>query len=140
MHVDELSAIPQASREIALQRFEMLRPHIEGVRSLRGVASEASIPYRTAVRWARGYRKHGLVALARKSRSDQGERRLASTQLISKGLRLSDHHYRSAPYTVKRAQWQKTLQERKPSYAVVHRIVRNLPAGLLMLAHRDNKA
>jgi putative transposase len=33
-----------------------------------------------------------------------------------------------------------TLQERKPSYAVVHRIVRNLPAGLLMLAHRGNKA
>ena len=90
MHVDELSAIPQALREIALRRFEMLRPHIEGIRSLRGVASEASIPYRTAVRWARGYRKHGLVALARKSRSDQGERRLASTQLIEaiEGLAL----------------------------------------------------
>ncbi len=33
-----------------------------------------------------------------------------------------------------------TLQERKPSYAVVRRIVRSLPAGLLMLAHRGNRA
>jgi len=33
-----------------------------------------------------------------------------------------------------------TLQERKPSYAVVPRIVRNLPASILMLAHRGNKA
>ncbi len=91
MRVDELSAIPQASREIALQSFELLRPHLEGVRPLRAVASEASIPYRTAVRWASGYRKDGLVALARKSRTDQGERRLASTQLIEaiEGLALA---------------------------------------------------
>ena len=33
-----------------------------------------------------------------------------------------------------------TLQERKPSYAVVRRIVRNLPAGMLMLAHQGNQA
>ena len=68
----------------------MLRPHLEGERSLRAVASEASIPYRTAVRWASGYRKEGLVALARKSRTDQGARRLASTQLIKaiEGLAL----------------------------------------------------
>jgi len=31
------------------------------------------------------------------------------------------------------------LQERKPSYALVRRIVRSLPAGPLMLAHRSNK-
>jgi putative transposase len=88
--VDELSAIPQPSLDIALQRFEMLRPHLEGLRSLRAIASEALIPYRTAVRWASGYRKSGLAALARKGRTDQGDRRLASTQLIQaiEGLAL----------------------------------------------------
>jgi putative transposase len=45
MRVDELSAIPQASRDVAKQRFEILRPHLEGHRPLRVVASEASIPY-----------------------------------------------------------------------------------------------
>jgi putative transposase len=136
------SAIPQALREIALRRFEMLRPHIEGIRSLRGVASEASIPYRTAVRWARGYRKHGLVALARKSRSDQGERRSASTQLIEaiEGLALERPRLPISSIHRQVSAMAETLQERKPSYAVVHRIVRNLPAGLLMLAHGGNKA
>jgi putative transposase len=33
-----------------------------------------------------------------------------------------------------------TLKERTPSYWVVRRIVRSLPSGLLMLAHRGNKA
>jgi putative transposase len=32
------------------------------------------------------------------------------------------------------------LQESRPSYAVVRRIVRGLPAGLLILAHQGNKA
>lgn len=33
-----------------------------------------------------------------------------------------------------------TLHERKPRYAVVRRIVRSLPASILMLAHRGNRA
>jgi putative transposase len=82
MGMDELSAIPEASREIALERFELLRPHLEGARPLRTVALEASIPYRTAVRWTSGYRKDGLAALARKGRTDQGGRRFASATLI----------------------------------------------------------
>ena len=77
--MEELSAIPQASREIALQRFELLRPYLEGARPLRNVASEGPIPYRTALRWVVGYRNDGLAALARKGRTDQGGRRLAST-------------------------------------------------------------
>lgn len=47
--MDELSAIPPASREIALQRLELLRPHLEEARPLRTVASEASIPYLEAI-------------------------------------------------------------------------------------------
>jgi putative transposase len=70
------------ARELALQRLELLRPHLEEARPLRTVASEASIPYRTALRWASGYRKNGLAALARRGRSDQGGRRLASPTLI----------------------------------------------------------
>ena len=126
MRVDELSAIPQASREIALQRFELLKPHLEGLRTLRTVASEASIPYRTAVRWATGYRKDGLAALARKSRTDQGERRLASTQLIQaiEGLALERPPLPISSIHRQASAMAEVLQERKPSYAVVRRIVR----------------
>ncbi len=140
--MDELSAIPQASRELALQRFELLRPHLEGKRPLRGIASEASIPYRTAFRWASAYRKGGLAALARKGRADEGERRLASTQLIQaiEGLALERPPLPISSIHRQASAMAEALQERKPSYAVVRRIVRNLPAGLLMLAHRGNKA
>jgi putative transposase len=140
--VDALSAIPQSSRNIAQQRFEMLRPHLEGLRPLRVVASEASIPYRTAFRWVSGYRKRGLAALARKSRTDQGERRLASTQLIQaiEGLALERPPLPISSIHRQAGAMAEVLQERKPSYDVVRRIVRNLPAGLLMLAHRGNKA
>ena len=106
------------------------------------MASEASIPYRTAVGWASSYRKVGLTALARKSRTDQGSKRLASTRLIEaiEGLALE-----RPPLPMSSIRWKvgaiaEALQEGTPSYAVVRRIIRNLPAGLLMLAHRGNKA
>jgi putative transposase len=123
-------------------RIPFLRPHLEGARPLRAIASEASIPYRTAFRWASGYRKEGLAALARKSRADQGERGVASLKLIEAiewlalkrpPLPISSRHRQAGAMA-------ETLQEPKPSYDVVRRIVRSLPAGLLMLAHRGNKA
>jgi putative transposase len=140
--MDELSAIPEASREIALERFELLRPHLEGARPLRTVALEASIPYRTAVRWTSGYRKDGLAALARKGRTDQGARRLASATLIKaiEGLALERPPLPMSSLHRQVSAMAETLKESKPSYAVVRRIVHSLPAGLMMLAHRGNKA
>jgi transposase InsO family protein len=69
-------------------------------------------------------------------------RRLASTQLIEaiEGLALERPPLPISSIHRQASAMAETLQERKPSYAVVHRIVRNLPAGLLMLAHRGNKA
>ena len=135
--MDELSAIPQASRELALQRLELLRPHLEEVRPLRTVASEASIPYRTALCWASGYREDGLAALARRGRSDQGGRRLASPTLIKaiEGLALERPPLPMSSIHRQASAMAETLQESKPSYAVVRRIVRTLPARLVMLAH-----
>lgn len=120
MRMDELSAIPQSSRELALHRFELLRPHLEGFRPLRAVSSEASIPYRTALRWASGYRRVGLAALARRRRSDQGGRRLASITLIKaiEGLALERPPLPISSIHRQASSMAETLQERKPSYAV----------------------
>ena len=106
------------------------------------MASEASIPYRTALRWASRYRKEGLAALARKSRTDQGERRLASTTLTKaiEGLALERPPLPISSIHRQASMVAETLKECKPSYAVVRRIVRSLPASLLTLAHRGNKA
>ena len=62
--MQELASLPAESRELALKRFELLRPYLDGLQSLRSVVKEAGIPYRTAIRWVAGYRKNGLAALA----------------------------------------------------------------------------
>ena len=94
--MDGLSAIPQASLDVAQQRFELLR---------------------TAFRWVSGYRKEGLAALTRKSRTDQGGRRLASAQLIQaiEGLALERRRCRSVPYTGKRARWPRSFRSASPA-------------------------
>lgn len=71
----ELAGLTEESRKLALDRFHQLQPHLEQNHSLRSVAQAAGIPYRTAQRWIALYRMFGLAALARKHRSDRGERR-----------------------------------------------------------------
>jgi len=44
----------------------MLRPHLEEKRSLRLVAAEADVPFRTAQRWVAPYQRFGLSALIRR--------------------------------------------------------------------------
>jgi putative transposase len=140
--VEDLSSIPQEWRELALQRFHLLRPYLEGVRPLRSVASEAAIPYRTALRWVVAYRKCGLRALARKGRRDQGGRRIATSSLVQaiEGLALERPPLPISSIYRQASTIAVALGEPQPSYSVVRRIVRNLPASLLALAHRGSKA
>jgi len=72
--MNELSGLPESVRKLALDRFRLLRPHLEQNQPLRQVALEAGIPYRTAQRWLTRYKQFGL-ALARKKRADKGVRR-----------------------------------------------------------------
>ena len=52
--MDELAALPDEARKLALDRFRLLQPHLEQGRPLRSVAVEAGIPLRTAQRWVMG--------------------------------------------------------------------------------------
>ena len=78
---DELAGLSEEARNLALDRFRILQPHLEQSRSLQSVALAAGIPYRTAHRWLAQYRQFGLAALARKTRIDRGARRVASDEL-----------------------------------------------------------
>ena len=62
--MEELASLPTESRELALRCFELLRPYLDGLLSLRSVAKDQGIPYRTAARWVAGYRKDGLAGCA----------------------------------------------------------------------------
>ena len=140
--MEELSAVSPESRELAMRRFHFLQPHIEGGRPLRVVAQEAGIPYRTAIRWVVSYRKAGLIALVRKGRNDDGHRRIVSPQLIHaiEGLALERPTLPISSIHRQAGTLAASLSEKRPSYPVVWRIVRSLPAGLMTLAHRGTRA
>src|ERR1700677_4651716 len=106
--VGELSP---ASRDLALRRFRLLEPHLEHDRSLRVIAAEAGIPFRTVQRWAGQYRRFGLVALVRKKRHDKerGAPFRRSSRPQSKVWRLRDPPFQSLRYTVR----SKSLQLRR---------------------------
>jgi putative transposase len=140
--MDELAALPEGLRKIALDRFRILQPHLEQNRLLRAVASEAGIPYRTAQRWLSLYRRSGLRALARKSRADAGGRRAVSVRLREaiEGLALEKPPLSVAAVHRQVGRLARDLGEQTPSYGTVFNIVRRLPPDLVMPAHEGTKS
>jgi putative transposase len=74
-----LNALSEAERALAFERFELLRPALEGGVQLARVARDRGIALRTAQHWARQYRRDGLAGLVRRGRSDRGKRHLSDT-------------------------------------------------------------
>jgi putative transposase len=76
-----------------MSRFRVLQPHLEQNTSLRIVAAEAGLAFRTAQRWVAQYRASGLSALVRKARGDRGARRIVSKTIKTaiEGLALESH-------------------------------------------------
>lgn len=79
--MDELAGLSEETRKLAMERFRLLKPHIENDEPLTTVARADGIPYRTAHRLVSEYRRIGLTALVRKKRTDRGERRVVSGKL-----------------------------------------------------------
>jgi Helix-turn-helix domain len=69
-------ALTEAQRQLAMERFAVLQPHLEADVPLARAARQAGVPVRTAERWLARYRQRGLVGLARPVRSDAAVRRL----------------------------------------------------------------
>ena len=138
----ELAQLSEETRELALSRYRLLRPHLEQDRTLRSVAEEAGVPFRTLQRWVGQYRQSGLVGLVRKRREDAGGRRKLSPsfQVLIEGLALErprlplvSIHRRISAF----AHW---MGEEPPSYWVVRDHVQHLPESLVTLAHQGPKA
>ena len=140
--MEQLAGLTEESRKVALERFRLIQPHLEQNQSLHSVAAAAGIPYRTAQRWVAGYRQIGLVALARKKREDQGERRSVSTKFkkVIEGIALQKP---PLPLSVIYRQAERIALEageKAPSYGTVLNIVHSLGADLVTLAHEGTKA
>src|ERR1022692_4918516 len=79
--MDQLAGLTEEARKLAIDRFRLLRPHLEHDLPLKAVAAAAGIPFRTAQRWVSLYRQFGLTALARKKRTDIGQHHEMSAKL-----------------------------------------------------------
>ena len=71
------AAIPQEEQNRkAMERFVVLRPHLEEDVPLSRAAQQGGVPLRTAERWLARYRESGLAGLARQVRSDAATHQL----------------------------------------------------------------
>jgi putative transposase len=125
-----------------MSRFRLIQPYLEQKRSLESVAVDAELSFRTVQRWVSSYRKFGLVALVRKSRDDRGGRRVVSTKIKAaiEGLALERPSLPVRSIYRQVRQFAEATGEPLPRYGTVYDLVREIPSGLLTLAHRGGKA
>jgi putative transposase len=59
--MNALASLSESAQKIALDRFPLLKPHLEKQRLVEAVARDAGIGYRTVQRWKMRYRKYGFA-------------------------------------------------------------------------------
>src|SRR2546423_4459754 len=135
-----LAELTEDQRRLAMNRYAVLRPHVEGGVPLPRVAAEAGVPLRSLEHWLARYRAGGVVSLARPTRVDRGRYRLPPEFVTSiEGLFLR----RPAPSiaTVHRAACDLADSRgwSQPSYATVYRIATRLDPALVTIAQDGDK-
>jgi putative transposase len=137
-----LTALDDDQRAAALACFAILQPHLEAGVTLRALAAQHSVPYRTLQSWLASYRQHGLAGLARQPRADRGTHRLLPEELqqLITGLALQRPplsaaaiHRQIAPAVAANG-W--TL----PSYRTVASLIQHLDPALVTLAQQGTRA
>ena len=134
-----LTALSEAQRVQALERFTIIRPALEEGVSRAQVARTSQIAPSTVQLWIKRYREKGLAGLANaaRSRSDKGKSRSLPPEAIRliEGLALQTPPRSAASIhrqvtTVAREQgWKPT------SYHRVYQTIKNLDPVLVTLAH-----
>ncbi len=136
-----LTEIPDAQREAAFARLDLLRPVLEKQVPLARLARELHLPRRTMQRWLARYRRDGLSGLARDPRSDRGQSRLRPRlREAIEGLALQ--RPRRSVTSIQR-QVATIARQRgwgEPSYRQVHNLIRQLDPALITLAHEGTRA
>jgi putative transposase len=136
-----LTALSEAQREQALERFQIVRPFLDEGIPLARVARERGILLRTLQRWVVRYRHEGLAGLARKGRSDRGKSRFSDNlRRAIEGLALKKPPLSAASIHRQLVTLAEQLGEAPPSYSTVSAVIRDLDPALVTLAHEGTKA
>src|SRR2546423_4350387 len=136
-----LVTLTEAQRAQALEHFRLLRPFLEDGVPLTDIAAVHQLSLRTLRRWVQQYRAHGLAALMRAARKDQGQRRSLTPQLqhIIEGLALQKPRRTVANIHRETARISRAHHWTPPSYSTVKRIVQKIDPQLTTLAHEGAK-
>jgi putative transposase len=136
----ELAGLSAAQRQAVMDRWAVLRPHVEDGVTLAAAARDAGVSRRTAQRWLAQYRSAGLVGLARAARSDRGGRAIPDELVtVIEGLALRTPKPTVATVHCRAAALAAEHRWLVPSYSTVYAIVTGLDPGLRMLAHEGAK-
>ena len=133
--VSSFAALDEQQRKQAMDRFAMLRSHLEDDVPLTCAASEAGVPIRTAERWLARYRQGGLASLIRITRRDAGTHQLpADLVALVEGMALKRPRSSAAAIHRRITAAAKAQGWRVPSYGTVHAIIAALDPGMVTLA------
>ena len=135
-----MTELSEAERQIAFQRFQLLRPYLEAEIPLTHIAQQHGLALRTLQRWVQRYREQGLAGLVRKRRSDQGQHRLRlELRQLIEGLVLKKPPPSFA--SIQRKVSQIALEQgwEIPSYGTIRNLVLQLDVGMRMLAQQGTK-
>jgi putative transposase len=137
-----LTALSEAQRVQAQERFRLLRPALEEGVSQVQLARDAQLSLSTVQRWIKRYREAGLAGLANAARSDRGKPRGMAPEIIQliEGLALQTPP-RSAAFIHRQVV---TLAEHygwtPPSYHHIYQTIKHLDPALVTLAHQGAAA
>lgn len=126
----------------ALDKYKIIKVHLEQGIPLLQVSSINNIPIRTLNNWVKSYRTNGFSGLERKQRSDSNTRKAIDeiSQKMVKALALQKPKLSITTIHYKISQDAKQRGKVPPTYGVIYDIVRKLDPALLTLAHQGSVA
>ena len=130
------AALTEGQRHLAMERFAVLRPHLEEDVPLTEAARHAGVAVRTAERWLSRYRRTGLAGLARPVRNDaDGHRLPADLVAFIEGMGLKKPRASAAAIHRRIRNAAKEHKWPLPSYSTVYAILADLDPAMVTLAH-----
>lgn len=137
-----LAGLGEGARSIAMERYEVLRPALQGGASLSEAARSAGVPLRSVQRWMALHRSGGFAALAPRPRGDRGHCHKLPRELegVIEGLALKKPRLSAEAVRRRAAEIAVRQGWPEPSYAQVRRLVRNLDPAMVELAHWGAKS
>jgi putative transposase len=126
----------------AMARYRMIKPFLEDGVPLPDLAERHGLSVRTARRWVKRYREHGVAGLQRQPRADLGNPRQLPTVLqgVIEALALQKPRLTIAAIHREVTQLAVDKHLSVPSYSTVYSVVRQLDPALVTLAHDGIKA